>query len=92
MTSPENEEDYMNRVCLVCNYQELYEPPYDNRGVPSDEICPCCGFHYGFDDDGYSNKEEAFKLWLDKWIKDGCPWFSKSRKPPKNWNPAEQLK
>jgi hypothetical protein len=35
----------------------LYEPPYDERGLPSDEICPCCGFHFGYDDDEVQDKK-----------------------------------
>ncbi len=50
----------MNR-CFVCNYNELLEPPYDGRGIPSDEICPCCGFHYGYDDDDVTDKESFTK-------------------------------
>lgn len=41
----------MKNTCLVWGFDELYEQPYDKRGEPSDEICPCCGFHFGFDDD-----------------------------------------
>ncbi len=81
----------MNR-CFVCNYNELLEPPYDGRGIPSDEICPCCGFHYGYDDDDVTDKESVYKVWRDNWIRNGCIWFSKGRCPQEGWNPAEQLK
>lgn len=81
----------MKHICLVCNYQGMYDMPYDHRGVPSDEICPCCGFHYGYDDDGICKNEESYDKWRDEWIKNGCVWFSEGRKPPANWNPAEQL-
>ena len=37
------------RVCLACGYGELTESPWSN-GSPSDEICPACGTHFGFDD------------------------------------------
>lgn len=82
----------MNKRCFVCNYDGLYEAPYDSRGVPSDEICPCCGFHYGYDDDDIVPKELVYKEWREKWISSGCRWFSKGRQSPEDWNPIEQLK
>ncbi|MFJ8087180.1 hypothetical protein ACIQ7N_03070 [Lysinibacillus sp. NPDC095746] len=39
----------MENICLICGFNELYEPPYDEEGEPSDEICPCCSFHFGYD-------------------------------------------
>ncbi|MBU5351929.1 hypothetical protein KQI74_06535 [Paenibacillus barcinonensis] len=82
----------MKKICLVCNYQDLHEAPYDHRGVPSDEICPCCGFQYGFDDDGFCNHEESYRLWRKVWINNGCNWFSEGRIPPEKWNAKSQLK
>ncbi len=82
----------MKNRCFVCIYDGLFEPPYDDRGVSSDEICPCCGFHYGYDDDDVIDKEFVYKEWREKWISNGCIWFSKGRKHPKDWNPTEQLK
>ena len=34
-----------HHTCFVCGYPELDELP--DR---SDEICPSCGFHFGYDD------------------------------------------
>ncbi|MED1717541.1 hypothetical protein [Brevibacillus laterosporus] len=82
----------MKNQCFVCNYDGLYEPPYDDRGVPSDEICPCCGFHYGYDDDDVADKEVVYQQWKEMWVGNGCKWFSKGRQSPKGWNPSEQLK
>ncbi|BFT73585.1 hypothetical protein PAENIP36_50270 [Paenibacillus sp. P36] len=70
----------MTNICLVCGYDNLYEPPYDEHKVASDEICPCCGFHFGYDDD---NKDETVYIeWRKRWMNDGCRWFSKGRKQP----------
>lgn len=80
----------MESTCPVCGYNQLYEPPYDESGVPSDEICPSCGFHFGYDDDEVG--AIAFELWRVKWIQDGMVWFSKGRKPPLDWDPEKQLK
>lgn len=72
----------MNNICPVCKYDGLYEPPYDEFGVGSDEICPCCGFQFGCDD--FPDKDKQIKLWREKWILGGCQWFSILRKPSVN--------
>lgn len=75
-------------VCPVCKYDDLFEQPYNEKGVGSDEICPCCGFQFGYDD--YPNKSEAYLKWRRDWINNGCKWFSKSRLPPKGWSANKQ--
>ena len=40
----------MMHLCPVCLNETLQRPPYDSRGVGSDEICPACGFQFGSDD------------------------------------------
>ncbi|WP_027936969.1 hypothetical protein [Anaeroarcus burkinensis] len=79
----------MAHKCIVCNYNGLYDEPYDTRMVASDEICPCCGFHYGFDDDG--EKESIYESWRLKWLAEGSKWFSKSRRQPEGWDAKKQL-
>lgn len=76
-------------ICLVCGYDELFEPPYDEEGIASDEICPSCGFHFGYDDDF---EKSIYNEWRNKWLNSGCKWFSNGRKQPINWNPHEQIK
>lgn len=75
---------------MVCNYDGLYEPPYDERDIASDEICPCCGFHYGYDD--YDKDKTIYKIWREEWIKKGHIWFSKGRLQPKGWDHKMQMK
>lgn len=75
-------------ICPVCGYDRLDERPYDIIGEPSFNICPCCGFEYGFDD---MNCGYTFESYRNKWINDGAKWFSKKEKP-RNWNLEEQLK
>lgn len=77
----------MENICPVCDFNGLYEPPYNKFGHGSDEICPCCGFQFGLDEDGYSDKEAAYDGWRRKWARKGCPWFSNFRLPEKEWNP-----
>lgn len=78
----------MEYRCLVCNYDGLFEDPYDNE-IASDEICPCCGFQYGLDD--FDDKEASYISWRTKWINNGCKWYSKGRKEPTNWSVKDQL-
>ena len=69
----------MDNICPVCGFVGLYEPPYDARGYGSYEICPACGFQFGLDDD--PDREPAHLAWRARWIEEGCPWFSSTRKP-----------
>lgn len=79
----------MDYLCPICNYEGLHEPPYNKQGYGSDEICPCCGFQFGYDD--YPNKIESHIKWREDWINRGYTWYSKSRIPPKNWDAKKQL-
>lgn len=79
--------------CPACGY-DLGFPPWKGV-VPSDEICPCCGIQYGYDDaaGGDINKRTLiYEAWKNHWIKEGMPWRSIATKPPDNWNPMRQLK
>lgn len=69
-------------ICPVCGYKGLDEPAYNEYGDPSYEICPCCGFEYGFDDhsEGYT-----FESYREKWIKEGYR-FNRKENEPKDWN------
>jgi uncharacterized Zn finger protein (UPF0148 family) len=78
----------MNHTCPVCGYPKLKETPRSRDGGGSYEICPSCGFQFGVSDDdaGFS-----YEKWREQWRKDGMKWSSAS-KPPKDWNPAAQLR
>lgn len=79
----------MTYKCPVCNYGGLFEKPYDEDGIGSDEICPCCGFQFGYDD--FPEKGRQISQWRENWRINGCKWFSKQRMPPENWNLKKQL-
>lgn len=68
----------MKHICPICQFDELFDEPYDENGVGSDEICPCCGFQFGCDD--FPDKEKQIIVWRKKWIKDGKQWFSRTRR------------
>jgi hypothetical protein len=84
-------EIIMNYTCIVCGFNELDEPPYYESGNPSDEICPCCGIQFGYDDFDAQDKQVFYEQWRNKWILDGCQWFSKGWNPPENWNAKQQI-
>ncbi len=71
-------------MCPVCGFKGLKEEPYNRQNLPSHEICPCCGFEFGFDDVA---SQDAFS---QNWIKNGANWFMPKLKPI-NWNLNEQL-
>jgi hypothetical protein len=79
--------------CLACGYGGLDGPLWDGPSA-SDEICPCCGLHYGYDDASAGRGDatsEFYVGWRARWILDGKPWFSSSRKPPAGWSADKQL-
>ncbi len=81
-----------NHMCPVCGYHHLDKPAYWNNdvenGSPSHEICPSCGFQFGWTD---HDQHISHAEWREKWIKENMPWSSKGISPPSNWNPLEQL-
>ena len=79
-------------VCPVCGYDGLDEPPFNERGVGSDDICPCCGFQFGLDDFPYEDRERLVAEWRERWVAGGCVWkFPSDGLPPEGWDPQAQL-
>jgi len=79
--------------CPVCGYPDLEEPPWSG-GAGSDEICPSCGTHFGYDDAAggdAARREAVYRQRREQWISAGCPWFSPGESPPQAWDPARQL-
>lgn len=78
-------------TCPVCGYSELLHRAWDD-GNPSDEICPCCGTHFGYDDFAQTAADRAIQQaeLRNRWIANGSPWFSKSTTPPPGLSPAAQ--
>lgn len=79
----------MTYTCPVCGYDDLSDPPHTVSGGSSYEICPSCGFEYGYTDD---NSGYTFEAWRQKWIDEGMPWDEGETAPPAGWDPVEQLK
>jgi len=74
--------------CPVCGYPDLTEPPRRVGGGGSYEFCPCCDFEFGVTDEDLGISDEE---WRKKWVSEGMRWHSRSRQPPNDWNPVEQL-
>lgn len=70
------------------------DPPYgDHWGIPSYEVCPCCGFEFGNDDNpGLYAKPISFFEYLLDWVEDcNAEWFDPKRQP-QGWNLEKQLR
>ena len=74
-------------MCPVCGYLYLNEPPVDNQGCASFEICPCCGTEFGYNDANVSH--DALRM---RWLQSGALWFSKATLPPDGWSAENQLR
>jgi hypothetical protein len=80
--------------CPVCQYPGLdvkpyalwpppqgieLVPPYERLlGRPSYEVCPCCGFEFGNDDNPGTGQADSFESYRRDWIKAGQPVFDRS--------------
>jgi hypothetical protein len=67
-------------------------PPYViHFGTPSYEVCGCCGFEFGNDDDPGTTEPVSFEEYLSEWRANSCKWFNESLKPAP-WSLTAQLK
>jgi hypothetical protein len=81
-------------------YEQLGDPPFLNPGPPpysqwlgpaSYDVCPCCGFEFGFDDEpGATSKPSTFEAYFHEWFNEGCKWFIPDIKP-EGWSLEVQL-
>lgn len=72
---------------------ENLEPPYSTfLGEPSYEVCACCGFEFGSDDEpGTGLAGASFTEYRAKWLEGGANWLDPARKPA-DWDPQRQLR
>lgn len=77
----------MTYTCPVCGFDKLQEIPFDKKNNPSYEICPCCGFEFGFEGD---NSKHTFNQYREQWLEEGAKWFREDAKP-KDWTLKKQL-
>lgn len=76
------------KICPVCGYSDLEEPPYNEYGEPTYVICACCAFEFGFHD---SSEGYSFVKYRKEWIKNGFE-FSYKEDKPENWNEEKMKK
>jgi hypothetical protein len=68
------------------------EPPYSQYfGMPSYDVCSCCGFEFGNDDEPGIGEPDSFQSYLSEWIDGGAVWFDPQRRPA-DWSLVEQLR
>lgn len=71
---------------------ENLTPPYSKYfGEPSYDICSCCGFEFGNDDEPGTTTGVKFMDYLLTWIKEGQSWFDENKKPDQ-WSLSKQIK
>src|SRR5437879_6289194 len=71
---------------------ETLAPPYAQHfGEPSYEVCDCCGFEFGNDDEPGTAAPVTFSEYRQEWLSDGASWFY-LHKRPQQWSADEQLK
>ena len=75
-------------LCAICGYRHLNLPQRTSSGEASLEICPSCGFEPGHTDNNQGINTEQ---WRERWVANGCQWFSKRQARPKSWNPIKEL-
>ncbi|MGH2572313.1 MAG: hypothetical protein ACRDGU_02295 [Actinomycetota bacterium] len=88
-----NEPGLNPAVCPVCGFPDLSEVPWVDES-PSDEICPSCGAHFGYDDVAGGDaalRQQIHRRLREEWKVRGCTWFSTERPPPPGWDPSAQL-
>jgi hypothetical protein len=59
--------------------------------MPSYDVCACCGFEFGFDDNPGTAEPQSFEAYRLGWRDDGCRWFDATKRP-EGWSPVEQAK
>ena len=90
---PDQPADAERYLCPVCGYPDLSETPWTNES-PSDEVCPSCGTHFGYDDvaaGDAAERQQFYRRRRSEWRMAGCQWFSVSTHPPSGWNAERQL-
>ena len=66
-------------------------PPYCPRfGDPSYDVCSCCGFEFGNDDDPGTAPPCSFEDYLRIWVANGCRWFDPTKRT-EDWDLRSQL-
>lgn len=68
--------EFINRSCHICGLRQL-NPPRDENGIPSWEICDCCGAQAGIDDIDIN----MIRINRVRWLNGGATWVNPQYKP-----------
>jgi hypothetical protein len=80
-------------------YADLGQPPWPDHGPPpyehkygsaSYEVCDCCGFEFGYDDNPGTAPPLTFDEYRKQWIASGAESFDPAKRP-ESWSLSEQL-
>ncbi|MEV6588839.1 hypothetical protein [Streptomyces acidicola] len=77
-------------TCRICG---LTGPLFWDDGVPTETVCPCCGFESGIDDlavPGEWNSLSGIRTLRGYWVALGAPWSSSNARPA-DWDILRQL-
>jgi hypothetical protein len=67
-------------------------PPYERwYGDPSYEVCACCGFEFGNDDNPGTSAPVTFEEHWQDWAASGWQWFDPAKRPA-DWDRVQQLR
>jgi ureidoglycolate lyase len=77
-------------LCPVCGYPDLSMPARSPKsGNASCEICPSCGFQFGYSDEVL---EIGHRQWREEWIEAGLPWSGVGTPQPAGWDARRQVR
>ena len=75
-------------IKILENVKPPYEMIFDEASY---EVCDCCGYEFGNDDNPGTSSPISFEEYRNEWQISGCKWF-KEVKRPINWNFNDQMK
>lgn len=90
----------MKYICPVCGYKGFDEPAYydlDKFEGGSFEICQCCRFQFGVDDDvqlengEFLTVRDAYQIYRNIWLSFDAPVFVTEQYPP-DWQENGKVK
>jgi hypothetical protein len=82
---------YSNYHTAVVSNSNVTPPYCLVFGDASYEVCKCCGFEFGLDDEPGTAEPMSFEAYFDEWVRAGCIWFDKSGRPS-DWKPHIQFR
>jgi len=73
--------------CPVCTYNGLKKDSKEKLH----EICPSCGTQFGYSDSGPASQDFYHGMLRERYITNGCKWYSRDKPRPEDFNPRENM-